>query len=224
MEQSQNQSQRLPIAPLWHTVLVLAMLAGLSALSSYLKVGSPACRLNHFELYTIVIAFDWIIFVVVLWGSNTTFVGYVARAAREPRALLWDVPVAVLIAVILVYVGPLLVRLLGDSGWVSLEGMIPSTRGEIVLWVVMAISAGVSEETVFRGYLQQQFSGWTGHVISGLLGQSLVFGLAHGYQGWKNMTALVAWGCILGISAVLRKGLRSNMMAHAMVDILGAFQ
>jgi membrane protease YdiL (CAAX protease family) len=223
MDPTQNQPGRSSIAPLWHTGLVLAMLACLSVLSSYLQIGSAACRLNHLEIYLIVIGFDWCIFAVVLWGSNGAFVAYVARAAHDSRSLLVDIPVAALVAIILVQIGPLLFRLLGPSGWVSLGGMLPTNRMEIALWIVMAISAGISEETVFRGYLQQQFSGWTAHVSIGILGQAVVFGLAHGYQGWKNMTALLAWGCILGASATLRKGLRSNMMAHAAVDIFGAF-
>lgn len=116
-----------------------------------------------------------------------------------------------------------MVRILGQTGWVSLEGMRPHNGLEIAAWIVTAMSAGICEETVFRGYLQQQISGWTGHVVIGVLGQATVFGLCHVYQGWKNMVLIFVLGCVFGAFAVLRKGLRANMIAHAGVDILGAF-
>ena len=94
---------------------------------------------------------------------------------------------------------------------------------EIVAWIVAAISAGISEETVFRGYLQQQFTAWTGHVSVGILGQAAIFGLVHEYEGWKNMVLIFVLGGILGVFARLRKGLRANVIAHTSMDILSAF-
>ena len=46
-----------------------------------------------------------------------------------------------------------MVRVLGQTGWVSMEGMRPNNGLEIAAWIVAAISAGIVEETVFRGYL-----------------------------------------------------------------------
>jgi membrane protease YdiL (CAAX protease family) len=89
--------------------------------------------------------------------------------------------------------------------------------------VVAATSAGISEGTVFRGYLQQQFTAWTGHVSVGILGQAALFGLVHEYEGRKNMALIFVLGGILGVSARLRKRLRGNVLAHASMDILSAF-
>src|SRR5580693_302986 len=125
MDPNQNQPGRFSIAPVWHTFCVLAMLASLSGLSAYLKVGSPSSPLNHVSLYLLIIGFEWALFGLALWGSSSAFVGYVARAARDPRSLLMDIPAGVLLAVILVLLEPLLVRILGSTGWASLEGMRP---------------------------------------------------------------------------------------------------
>ena len=133
-----------------------------------------------------------------------------ARVFQDPRSLLLDIPVAVLLSAISILIAPLLVRVLGQTGWVSMEGMRPNNGLEIAAWIVAAISAGIVEETVFRGYRQQQFTGWTGHLTVGILGQSAIFGLAHGFQGWKNMTLIFALDCIFGAFVRLRKGLRAN--------------
>ena len=87
----------------------------------------------------------------------------------------------------------------------------------------MSISAGICEETVFRGYLQQQISGWTGHAVVGVFGQAAIFGLCHAYQGWKKVALIFVWGFAFGACVWRRKGLRANIIAHAAVDSLAAF-
>jgi uncharacterized protein len=220
---TQDRRGRYTIAPVWHTCCLLAMLAMGSGLSAYLRVGSTTAKHGHLPLYAIVIMFEWATFAFSLWGSNTAFVGYVARAAQNPRSLLLDIPVAVVLSVITFLLEPIIVRALGKTGWGSVAGIVPSNTLEIAAWIVMAISAGICEETIFRGYLQQQFSGWMGHVSIGVLAQAVIFGLAHAYQGWKNMALIFVLGCIYGAFALLRNGLRANMIAHAGMDILAVF-
>ena len=198
------------------------MLAMFSALSVYLRMGSSQPRVGHVLLYSIAIAFEWALFAVSLWKSSAPFGDYVACVFEDPRSLLLDIPVALLLCAIVFVVETVMVRILGRTGWVSLEGMRPNNGLEIVAWIVAATSAGISEETVFRGYLQQQFTAWSGHISVGILGQAAIFGLVHEYEGWKNMTLIFVLAGILGVVARLRNGLRANMIAHAGMDILSA--
>ena len=220
---SRDCEGRRTIAPLWHTGCLLAILATSSGLLAFLNVGSATPKLGHLSLFLIVVVLEWAAFAFSLWNSSAVFVGFVARAVKDPRSLLLDIPVALLLSIISFLLGPLMVHILGQTGWVALQGMRPNNGVEIVAWIVMAISAGIGEETVFRGYLQQQLSGFTGHVSIGILGQAAVFSLCHSYQGWKNMALIFVLGCVYGGFVLLRKGLRANMIAHAGVDILAAF-
>jgi hypothetical protein len=111
----------------------------------------------------------------------------------------------------------------GGSGWSSSAGIAPHGVVEVALWFVVSISAGVCEETVFRGYFQQQISGWTGSQVVGVFGQAAIFGLCHAYQGWKKVALISVWGCVFGAFVWWRKGLRANMIAHAVLDSLAAF-
>jgi uncharacterized protein len=219
----ENRLGPASIAPVWHTCVLLAMLGGFSLLSVYLKMGSNSARLDNLLLYFIAIAFEWIVFAFVLSYSDSAMTDYVGRVFRDRRSLLLDVAAALLLVTFSFLVGPLVVRVLGSTGWVSLEGMRPHNGIQIAFWIVTAISAGISEETVFRGYLQRQFTGWSGRSAAGILGQAAVFGLIHGYQGWKNMVLVFVLGSIFGAFALLRKGIRANVIAHAAVDILAAF-
>ncbi len=218
-----NRPRQYSVAPVWHTCCLLAILAVLSGLSAYLKVGSHNPEHGHLPLYTIVILSEWAELGFCLWRTDQAFVSYVSRAVHDPRALLLDILTAVILSAISYAVVLGLIRILGPNGWGSVAGILPSNNLEVAAWIVMAMSAGICEEVVFRGYLQQQFSGWTGHLSIGIFGQAAIFALAHGYQGWKSMTLIFALGCIYGAFVRLRKGLRANMIAHAGMDILSAF-
>jgi len=220
---SPNSSERPSIAPVWHTWCLLAILALFSALSAYLRMGSATPRVRHVLLFSIIIAFEWLTFAFSIWNSSPVFVSFVARVGRNPRSLPVDILVALLLSAICFAVAPVVMRLLGPTGWPSLEGMRPHGGWEIAAWILMALSAGICEETVYRGYLQQQFSGLTGCTGLGVFAQEAAFALAHEYQGWKNMVLIFILGCILGAVAAWRKGLRANIVAHAVADILAAF-
>jgi hypothetical protein len=50
-----------------------------------------------------------------------------------------------------------------------------------------------------------------------VIAQALVFGLAHGYQGWKAVIVISVLGVMYGLLAAWRRNLRANIMAHAVI-------
>jgi membrane protease YdiL (CAAX protease family) len=202
---------------------MLLLLAGLAWLSIFLRVGSDHERVGNIALYLILIAYEWALLAFCLWRTDVAFVGYVARVTKNPRALLWDIPVAIALGGFLVLISPLIIRVLGEAGFASMAGMLPKGGVEIALWMVVSITAGICEETIFRGYLQQQFSGWTGSTIAGVVVQAVLFGACHGYQGWKKLMLISIWGLVFGLCVWWRKGLRANMISHALLDMISIF-
>jgi membrane protease YdiL (CAAX protease family) len=95
----------------------------------------------------------------------------------------------------------------------------PSGFAEVTLWILLSISAGIGEEIVFRGYLQKQFHAATGSIVAAVILQGAIFGLAHTYQGWKQVIVIAALGILYGALAAWRRNLRANMLAHAWSDI-----
>src|SRR5262249_51346613 len=61
--------------------------------------------------------------------------------------------------------------------------------------VSLAATCGFCEELVFRGYLTQQFSAWTGSRVLAVVLQGVVFGLAHGYYHWVMVAQWSKAGC-----------------------------
>jgi uncharacterized protein len=95
----------------------------------------------------------------------------------------------------------------------------PSGFAEVLLWILLSVSAGICEEIVYRGYLQQQFRAAAGNVIAAVILQGLVFGLVHAYQGWKQVVMIAPLGMLYGALVAWRGNLRSSMIAHAWSDI-----
>jgi membrane protease YdiL (CAAX protease family) len=215
--------QNRPLAPAWHTGCVLTLQGVFSGLLIYLRIGSTASRAGHIAAYSIVIAFEWALFALCLWHPGIAIGGHVGRAPWRPRSLLRDVSAALFLSALLLLATPVIVHILGPGGWDSTQGMVPKNGLESATWIMMSITAGICEETVFRGYLQAQVSGWTGLTGLGILVQAIAFSLSHAYQGWKPMALIFVWGCAFGAVAWWRKGLRANMIAHAAIDTLSAF-
>jgi membrane protease YdiL (CAAX protease family) len=95
----------------------------------------------------------------------------------------------------------------------------PSGLVEVFLWILLSVSAGVCEEIVFRGYLQQQFRAATRSIAAAVFLQGAVFGLVHAYQGWKQVIVIVPLGILYGALVAWRRNLRASMIAHAWSDI-----
>jgi membrane protease YdiL (CAAX protease family) len=97
---------------------------------------------------------------------------------------------------------------------------LPRTPLNVLLWVAVSISAGISEEFAFRGYLQRQFGALTGSRWLGLVLQAVLFGIAHAYEGMRAAMQVVAFGLLFGFVALWRKSLHAGMIGHAWGDIM----
>jgi membrane protease YdiL (CAAX protease family) len=114
-------------------------------------------------------------------------------------------------------------RLLGPSSAKTVDSLLPKSLLEVLIWIAASITAGFCEELVFRGYLQRQIRALSGSVLAAVLGQGLVFGLFHSYQGWKNVIVISVLGGLYGVLASWRGNLRANIVAHAWSDVWGGW-
>jgi membrane protease YdiL (CAAX protease family) len=96
----------------------------------------------------------------------------------------------------------------------------PNTPGELALFMLMSLSAGVWEELVYRGFLV-----WFLVPLMGLSGavaiSALIFGLAHLYQGIRGFVTSGIIGLIFAAFYLLTASLWWLMAVHAAIDIAG---
>jgi membrane protease YdiL (CAAX protease family) len=221
-----TDARRQPIAPWWHTVLVIAPI-GIGSVASAYQHGLPNADLpgvsHRLSSYFTVLVEEWFgIFLVWLAvrRRGLAVVSLVSGHWDAPRAFFRDLGLAIGFMVVVVPLVGGVAYLLGANTNSALVDVTPKTVLELLVFLALAASAGFGEELVFRGYLTQQFSAWTGSRAIAVILQGIVFGLAHGFYG-KAMLAIMLQGWLLGLLAYWRKSVRPGMLAHGMQDSIG---
>jgi len=98
----------------------------------------------------------------------------------------------------------------------------PNTPGEIALFMLMSLSAGVWEELVYRGFLVWFLVPLT-NVVGAIVISALIFGLAHLYQGVRGFVASTVLGLIFAALYLFTASLWWLMVVHAVIDMVGGF-
>ena len=103
----------------------------------------------------------------------------------------------------------------------KLNFILPRTAEERRWFVLVAITAGVCEEILYRGFLIHYFrelSLSTG-LIGALILSSCVFGFAHLYQGVVGIVQTTILGAIFGLIFIVTGSLLLPMVLHALIDL-----
>ncbi|MGA2726592.1 MAG: CPBP family intramembrane glutamic endopeptidase [Terracidiphilus sp.] len=116
-------------------------------------------------------------------------------------------------------VSKLLAATAGANSAKTVDSLLPHSLLEIAIWIAASVTAGVCEEMAFRGFLQRQLHALGGNIAGAVVGQGLVFGLFHSYQGWRNVVVISVLGILYGTLAAWRRNLRVNIVTHAFTDI-----
>lgn len=212
------------IAPWWHTALLIALLLGFSLLG--IRPSHHALTRHHIVQYLVTLAWEWLLAALILWGIRLRRVPLrQLLGARRPALRDWrdDFLLAAAFwlasSIVLAALGILFHLAHLSTPQKTLMQLAPQNGLELLLWIVLSISAGFCEELVFRGYLLQQFAHLGRSIFAGIVAASLIFGFAHGYEGASGMIAITIYGALFCLLAIRRGSLRAGMMAHAWHDI-----
>ncbi|HTV09675.1 MAG TPA: type II CAAX endopeptidase family protein [Candidatus Aquilonibacter sp.] len=223
-----NPPDKQLIAPLWHLVCVFLLLAGWVSLSLFPRQHHFGALSPRISSYLAVLFCEWFIFAFIWWGlriQRVPFASLFGEISARLRKVLVDIGIAVvflIVANIVLNILGVLLRTARDNQGV--KRLLPHTPAEIAVYLLVCITAGICEETIFRGYLQRQFTALTKSAAVGAILQGIIFGLAHAYQGWKMIIIIAIYGCIFGALVLWRRSLRPGMIAHFLQDsIAGIF-
>lgn len=107
------------------------------------------------------------------------------------------------------------------QGVADVEALLPATGGERRWFAAVAVTAGVCEEVVFRGFLVLFVSTLyprAGSVVVVMLA-AVVFGAAHAYQGVAGAAGTFILGLAFGMVYLATGSLVPGMMLHALIDL-----
>lgn len=103
--------------------------------------------------------------------------------------------------------------------------LIPQDTVGRVVWVFVSITAGVCEETMFRGYLMTRLRilGKTQSWIIPTAISALAFGICHSYQGIPGMIVLTVYGVLFSLLYIRTGSIWPGIIAHFFQDFLALF-
>jgi len=226
-----------PVASPGHTVGLLAILAFVFAIGFVLQSSSSSGaavqasqsvkpiprRIIPGLIESLV--FDWALLYYV-WGGVRQRGGSLLKLSGRRWSSARDVvkDIAVTIPFWIIWEATafaafnLLARLVASQASPQGDSFPVRAPLEIAIWIVVSLSAGFCEELIFRGYLQRQFSAFTGRIWLGVLLQGILFGLIHP-RGWRAVVVITILGVLYGGLAAWRSNLRPGILAHGWSDL-----
>lgn len=188
--------------------------------------GQLASHRQAIRIYLGAILMDWAL-LYYCWAAVHHFGGGLKTLSGECWTSARDVFIDIAIAVpfwilwegVAYGMWKLLAVTMGSSYAKTVDSLLPQSLLEIVVWMATSITAGICEEMAFRGFLQRQLHALSGNVTVAVIGQGLVFGLFHSYQGWRQVVVISLLGMLYGALAAWRGNLRVNIATHAFGDI-----
>jgi uncharacterized protein len=100
----------------------------------------------------------------------------------------------------------------------ALEGILPRNGHQLRWGLLVSLFAGLFEEIAYRGYLMAYFGAWFGP-WGALAASSVLFGLAHLYQGKWGVPVTTLLGALFGWVYIETGSLLLPILLHAAVDL-----
>jgi len=199
------------------------------------------------RVYRKAIVFEWISVLLAIialrfdWSKlnpqslnldGTSLTQLIAHAHEFDRGLIGGILIGIAAGTVVLVIARLRARKSGAAiapnprvAWVrrlipDFSALIPTTAHERMIWAAVAISAGICEEVVFRGWLLS-----TLHGTVGLSGVALVavaaalFGCAHIYQGPTGVFLTALAGALFCLLYIATGSLLVPIALHILVDI-----
>ncbi|WP_374712713.1 CPBP family glutamic-type intramembrane protease [Symbiobacterium terraclitae] len=156
------------------------------------------------RFYRGIIILEWaLVFLVLLTlrmaGGSAADIGLrPAAMGSDAAVLVAGLSVGLVAPVVLAAVSRSYRQVIQRQGG-SVRGLIPSRGDERWWFALVAVTAGVCEETLFRGFLMAYLTAlvpgipvWAAVAASGI-----IFGMAHLYQGWGGVLTTGVVGLLM---------------------------
>ncbi len=216
----------------WDFAAILFSLGALAPLRGRAKMRNLLARpvlnsMDRLSLYASTIAFQWICLAVTAWRAWARGLGVAELGMTIPDAK--RIAIAAVVGA----------TILGTAHWMNLRRMgrmQPEARGffqrlaerifpksdvERLVYFALALTAGLCEEFLFRGFTMAALSQAGFPVWAVVAASSAIFGLAHLYQGRRGVLATLAFGILFGVARTVYESLVPVIVWHVTVDAVG---
>lgn len=101
----------------------------------------------------------------------------------------------------------------------GVQKLMPASRAEWPRFVALALTAGICEELLFRGFVMWALAQALPDYWQAALAQGVLFGLAHAYQGPRGVFLTTMVGLFLAGVVWITGSLWPAMLVHALIDL-----
>jgi membrane protease YdiL (CAAX protease family) len=183
-------------------------------------------RMERLSLYASTMAFQWILAVLVAWralahGFTAAELGLMIDA--KGRVLLAGIAGAATLAML----QWLNLRRMGrlpaaERGLLQslAERIFPQSLVEMLPYFVLSVTAGVCEEFLYRGFALSAIIRAGSPVWAAVVISSILFGLAHIYQGRGGSVSTMLLGALFGTARIAYHSLVPVVFWHSTVDLV----
>jgi uncharacterized protein len=109
--------------------------------------------------------------------------------------------------------------------WENNTPFLPTKPGELPMYFVMCVSAGLFEEIIYRGffitYAEKLFASYNYPGMWAVTLPAMVFSIAHIYQGHKAVFKILLLSFLFGLIYYLTRSLLIVVILHFLVDWVG---
>lgn len=174
----------------------------------------------------------WVMALLVLglwWWMGRPFSGLGLQWTQEALGF-WSIAFFVLF--LFVYLLDALRDILTEQGRSNVEeklsaelNILPRKFQTYLFFIPLALSAGICEEIVFRGYFIGYFVSLFGNHLAAQVAAiaipALIFGVVHTYQGPQAIYKIVGMAVLFGTVYVLSGSIYLLIILHFVVDLIG---
>lgn len=161
------------------------------------------------------------------WANVALLVAVVLLAERMPLASIgvrpfrwWTIPLGLVAGAIITVIAGVLANFFRLSADAHMAAFLQSQS--LPLRAALVVTAGVFEETLYRGYAIERLTALTGSKWLAAVLTLAVFTLMHGPAvGWDHLGPVAAAGLLVTLLYLWRRDLVLNAVAHATVDGIG---
>lgn len=218
----------------WDFALLFAVLGILIPWRGAVRVNQLLARLqissqDRLSIYASTIAFQWLLAGIVAWRcyARALTPENLGLALRAPE-LTAMVTAGMAVALCgLQYFGirriaSMPIDAISRVREISLR-LMPRSLVEALAFSALAVTAAVCEEFIYRGFVYAVLQSTTGSVAVAMVASSLMFSLAHLYQGRRGLASTFILGLAFAVSRWLTGNLIAATLTHLWVDLLAGY-
>jgi membrane protease YdiL (CAAX protease family) len=218
----------------WDFILIFVTLGALIPWRGAVRIRRLLARpqitsAERLTIYASTVAFQWLLTGIVAWRA------YVHNISADDLGLVIHSPgrTAVVATGFVLVLGTL--QYAGIRRTASLPAtsdsrlreislrLMPHSLVEALAFSSLAITASLCEEFLYRGFVFAVLYLASGSLALAVVGSSLLFGLAHFYQGPRGLVTTFVLGLIFAASRLWAGNLIPAIAAHLVVDLMAGY-